>query len=159
MRLTLALAVLLAAAVGAPLALATVRSAPVFPGHLLLVDRPGLRVYGPADSTRTPCPQLLPLPARALSSVKRAIELAMPPFERKVGLDGRDAVVTVGPATRSGFSPAAAGCGSSARARSDWSRSVFANVYLPHVNGASLSQHRFAVGLARQGWVIWGYIH
>jgi hypothetical protein len=126
---------------------------------VLLLDRPGLRVYGPANSARVPCPQLLVLPAGAPSSVKRATELAMPPFERKLGLDGRDAVVTVGPAATSGFSPAAAGCGNGASARTDWSRSVFANVYLPHVSGASLSQHRFAVGLVRQGWVIWGYIH
>jgi hypothetical protein len=33
-------------------------------------------------------------------------------------------------------------------------------VYLPHVtDSASLSQHRFAVGRVREGWVIWGYIH
>jgi hypothetical protein len=132
---------------------------PTLPGHALLVDRPGLRLYGPADSARVPCPRVLPLPAHALTSVKRAIELAMPAFERKVGLDGRDPAVTVGLAPASGFSPAAAGCGSNALARADWSRSIFATVYLPHVESASLSQHRFAVGLVAQGWVIWGYIH
>jgi hypothetical protein len=159
MSRTLALAVVSAAVVGTPLALAAVRHAPTVPGHVLLVDRSGLRVYGPADSARVPCPKLLPLAADALSRVRRAIELAMPAFERKLGLEGRDAVVTVGPATTSGFSPAAAGCDNGARARADWSRSIFASVYLPHVSGASLSQHRFAVGLVREGWVIWGHIH
>ena len=79
----------------------------------------------------------------------------MPPFEKAVDLDGRDPVVTVAPTSRSGFSYLAGGCG-----RAAWARSVFANVSLPHVtNSASLSQHRFAVGRVRQGWVIWGYIH
>jgi hypothetical protein len=155
----LALAVLAMAAGTSSLAGADARGAPTLPGHVLLVDRPGLRLYGPADSARVPCPRLLPLPAHALTSVTRAIELAMPAFERKIGLDGRDPAVTVAPATRSGFSPIAASCGSNARARADWSRSIFANVYLPHIGSASLSQHRFAVGLVRQGWVIWGYIH
>jgi hypothetical protein len=149
--LTLALAV--AASVTAAAA-ADPRSAPL-PGHRLLVDQPGLRVFGPADYARTPCPHLLPLPAHALITVQRAVELAEPPFEKAVHLDGRDPVVTVGPTNRSGFSYLAGGCG-----RSAWARSVFANVYLPHVtNSASLSQHRFAVGRVRQGWVIWGYIH
>jgi hypothetical protein len=89
-----------------------------------------------------------------MSIVKRAVALAMPPFETKLHLNGRDAIVTVGPTLASGFSYVAAGCG-----RRDWGRSVFAAVRLPHVVGASLSQHRFAVGRVRQGWVIWGYIH
>jgi hypothetical protein len=125
------------------------------PGHRLLVDKPGLRVYGPANMARTLCPRLLPLPAHALATVKRAVELAMPPFERSVGLDGRDPVVKVGHTSRSGFSYLAGGCG-----RAAWARSVYASVYLPHVtDSASMSQHRFAVGRVRQGWVIWGYIH
>jgi hypothetical protein len=78
----------------------------------------------------------------------------MPPFEKKVHLNGRDPVVTVGPAAASGFSFVAGGCG-----RADWARSIFASVSLPHVAGASLSQHRFAVGRVHQGWVIWAYIH
>lgn len=158
MRSMLALAAVAVAAGTASLAGAA-RGAPTLPGHVLLVDRPGLRLYGPADFARVPCPRLLPLPARALATVKRAIELAMPTYEHELGLDGRDPAVTVGSATRSGFSPIAAGCGSSARARADWSRSIFAIVYLPHIKSASLSQHRFAVGLVRQRWVIWGYIH
>ena len=149
---TLVLAV--AAASTTTAAIAQPRSAP-FPGHRLLVDKPGLRVYGPAEYARTPCPRLLSLPAHALITVKRAVELAMPPFEKAVHLDGRDPVVTVAPTSRSGFSYLAGGCG-----RSAWARSVFANVSLPHVtNSASLSQHRFAVGRVGQGWVIWGYIH
>lgn len=159
MRMMLALAAVAIVAGTSSLAAGAARGAPTLPGHVLLVDRPGLRLYGPADSARLPCPQLLPLPTRALASVKRAIELAMPPFEQKLGLDGRDPAVMVGSATRSGYSPIAAGCGNNARARANWSRSIFATVYLPHIKSASLSQHRFAVGLVRQGWVIWGYIH
>ncbi|MGH2972144.1 MAG: hypothetical protein ACRDNM_00750 [Gaiellaceae bacterium] len=147
-----ALAAFLVAATTAATAAAV---APVLPGHPLLVDRAGLRVYGPANPARTPCPHLLPLPAHAPATVKRAVELAMPPFEKRVGLDGRDPIVTVGPTSKSGFSYVAGGCG-----RTAWNRSIFANVLLPHVtNSASLSQHRFAVGRVRQGWVIWGYIH
>jgi hypothetical protein len=127
---------------------------PRLSGHALLVNVPGLRVYGPANAARTACPHLLPLPAHALSTVKRAVALAMPAFERRVHLNGRDPRVTVGPTATSGFSSVAGGCG-----RADWERSIFASVYLPHVAGASLSQHRFAVGRVQQGWVIWGYIH
>jgi len=134
-------------------------AAPVLQGHALLVDRAGLVVYGPANGARVACPHLLPLAPHALAAVKRAVTLAMPPFERSVGLDGRDASVTVGPATTSGFNYLAAGCGGTTLARDDWRRSVFASVELPHVAGASLSQHRFAVGRVSQGWVIWGYIH
>lgn len=131
------------------------RGAPALPGHRLWVDQGGLRVYGPANQARTPCPRLLAVPAHALATVKRAVELAMPPFEKAVNLDGRDPVVTVAPATRSGFSYLAGGCG-----RTAWARSIFAEVRLPHVtDSASLSQHRFAVGRVRQGWVIWAYIH
>ena len=79
----------------------------------------------------------------------------MPPFERSVGLDGRNPVVKVAATNRSGFSYLAGG-----RGRKAWARSIYASVYLPHVtNSASLSQHRFAVGRVRQGWVIWAYIH
>jgi len=152
--LLVTLVVAVAAASTAAVATADPRSTPL-PGHRLLIDQPGLRVYGPANYARTPSPQILPLPAHALTTVKRAVELAMPPFEKAVDLDGRDPIVTVAPTSRSGFSYLAGGCG-----RAAWARSVFANVYLPHVtNSASLSQHRFTVGRVRQGWVIWGYIH
>lgn len=127
---------------------------PSLPGHPLLIDRPGLHVYGPANIARSGCPQLLPLPAHAAAIVQRAVVLAMPPFEHRLHLDGRDPAVTVGPTAASGFSPLAGGCG-----RTDWARSIFASVQLPHVAGASLAQHRFAVGRVRQGWVIWAYIH
>ena len=144
-----------AASLAAPAAVAAKATAPRLPGHALLVDRLGMHVYGPALHPSTPCPQLLPLPANALTTVKRAVELAMPPFERSVGLDGRNPVVKVAATNRSGFSYLAGGCG-----RKAWARSIYASVYLPHVtNSASLSQHRFAVGRVRQGWVIWAYIH
>jgi hypothetical protein len=152
------LAAVAGAAVAAVSTATTAHAAPSsspLPGHRLLVDRPGLRVYGPANDARTSCPHLLPLPAHAVTIVKRAVELAMPPFERALHLDGRDPVVTVAPTRRSGFSYEAGGCG-----RPAWAQSLFANVYLPHItNSASLSQHRFAVGRVHQGWVIWGYIH
>lgn len=152
-KLIAALAVAVAAVASVAAALAA--PAPQLPGHALLVNRPGLRVYSPALHASVPCPRLLPLPARALTTVKRAVELAMPPFERRLGLDGRDAIVKVAPTARSGFSYIAGGCG-----RTAWKRSIYADVTLPHVtNSASLAQHRFAVGHVRQGWVIWGYIH
>jgi len=131
-------------------------AAPALPGHALLVDRPGLRVFGPPLNGRVPCPRLLRLPTDALATVKRAVELAMPLYERTLKLDGRDPLVKVGPASRSGFSYVAGGCG-----RAAWRRSIVASVLLPHVEkvSASMSQHTFAVGRDRQGWVLWGYIH
>jgi hypothetical protein len=126
------------------------------PGHALLVDRPGLRVYGPPLHANVPCPDLLPLPAGARATVKRAVRLAMPTFEREVKLDGRDPIVKVDAAIRSDFSGQAGGCGPVA-----WARSLVASVLLPHVErfSASMSQHTFAVGRVRQGWVLWAYIH
>jgi hypothetical protein len=155
MRFVHRLAVLVIGVSLAAPAAAAKTAAPQLPGHALLVDRPGLHVYGPALHASTPCPQLLPLPANALMTVKRAVELAMPPYERSVGLDGRNPVVKVAATNRSGFSYLAAGCG-----RKAWARSIYASVYLPRVtDSASLSQHRFAVGRVRQGWLIWAYIH
>lgn len=135
---------------------ATAARPPTLPGHALIVDRPGLRVYGPPLNARVPCPRLLPLPAGALATVKRAVELAMPSFERTLKLDGRDPIVKVRPASRSGFSYLAGGCG-----RAAWTGSLVANVLLPHVEkfSASMSQHTFAVGRVQQGWVLWGVIH
>ena len=57
-------------------------------GHTLLVDRPGVRVYRPASYARAPCPQLLRLPADARAIVRRAVRLAMPPFEKQIHLWG-----------------------------------------------------------------------
>jgi hypothetical protein len=133
-----------------------IAAAPILPGHPLLVDQPGLRVFGPASRADVPCPPLLPLPAGALATVKRAVQLSMPPFERRLKLDGRDPIVKVGPAIHSGFSYRAGGCG-----RAAWSRSIVAYVLLPHVEkfSASMSQHTFAISRVRPGWVLWGYIH
>jgi hypothetical protein len=80
----------------------------------------------------------------------------MPPFERRLKLDGRNPIVRVARASRSGTSYIAGGCG-----RAAWARSIFASVLLPHVEkiSASLSQHRFAIGRVRQGWVIWAFLH
>ena len=118
----------------------------------LLVRSDGLRVYGP--SRRPSCPHALPLPQHALRTVERAVTLAMRPFEARLKLNGRDPRVRVGVATRSGYSPTVGGCGESV-----WRRSIVATVRLPHVHGASLSQHTFAVARIRQGWVLWAWIH
>lgn len=146
----------LAGAVFATCALAAIAPARTLPGHRLLVDLRGLRVYGPADYADVPCPRLLPLPHAALTTAKRAVTLAMPPYERLVKLDGRDPIVRVRQSDRAGYNYRAGGCG-----RASWSRSVVATVLLPHVEkiSASMSQHTFAVGRVRQGWVLWGYIH
>jgi hypothetical protein len=91
----------------------------------LLVKRPGLRVYGP-PLRKVPCPHLLPLPSNALPTVRRAVTLAMPPFEARLKLNGRDPIVSVRRATDSSFDAKAGGCG-----RVAWRRSVVARVRLP----------------------------
>jgi hypothetical protein len=113
-------------------------------------------VYGPAEHAQAPCPHPLPLRAHAVATVRRAVELAMAPYERSLKLDGRDPLVRVALATRSGFSYRAGAC-----SRAAWARSIVASVLLPHVEklSASMSQHTFAVARVRQGWVLWGYIH
>lgn len=111
-------------------------------------------MFGPALHAKTPCPRVLPPPKDAAATVQRAVELAMPPFARRLKLDGRDPQVKVAPAARSGFSFVAGGCG-----RIAWRRSIVASVFLPHVRGASLSQHTFVVGRVQGGWVLWGFIH
>lgn len=151
-------AAVLAALVALALAVQTaaVAAPRTLPGYTLLVDRPGLHVFGPGSRPDVLRPRLLFLPAGALLTVKRAVELAMPPFERKLKLDGRNAVVKVAPSGGSGFGYRAGGCG-----RTAWARSIVATVLLPHVEkfSASMSQHTFAAGRVRQGWVLWGYIH
>src|SRR4051794_40910416 len=97
-------------------------------GHWLLVRVPGLHVYGPPLRPNTPCITALPLPPHALPAVKRAVELAMPPFEARLKLNGRDPRVRVVAAPQSGFYSRAGGCG-----RVTWARSVVASVSLPHV--------------------------
>jgi hypothetical protein len=156
MKALTVLSALACAAMSTPAAASAAVAAPSrLVGHRLLVDRPGLRVYGPAQHAGVPCPRLLALPADALATAKRAVALAMPPFEKPLGLDGRDPIVKVGPAARSGFDYRAGGCG-----RAAWTRSIVAYVSLPHVTfSASLSEHTFAVGRVSQGWVLWGYIH
>ena len=136
-------------------AAAAMSAAPAsLPGHSLLVSRAGLVVFGPPLHANTPCPHLLPLRRGAATTIKRAVEMAMPPFARRLKLDGRNPHVAVASSSRSGFSFVAGGCG-----RIVWSRSIVASVFLPHVRGASVSQHTFAVGRVRQGWVLWSFIH
>jgi hypothetical protein len=146
---------LAAAAASLLTAAAALAAAPRLPGHTLVVDRPGLRVYGPAQRPSVPCPRVLPLPQRALTTVKRAVQLAMPRFEAHDKLNGRDPVIRVVPATRSGFSYQAGGCG-----KDTWQKSIVAFVHLPHItNSASLSQHTIAVARVRYGWMMWAIIH
>jgi hypothetical protein len=78
----------------------------------------------------------------------------MPPFESRLKLNGRDPLVSVVHANRSGLSAAAGGCGGTA-----WRRSIVAFVRLPHVSSASMSQHTFVVGRIRAGWVLWAMVH
>jgi len=129
-------------------AVAALASPPPYP---LLVNRDGLRVYGPPTRPHVPCPHLLTLPPHYLATARRAVALAMPPFEARLKEDGRDPIVSV---LRHAFSPIAGRCG-----RTAWRRSVVAFVQLPHVRGASLSQHTFFVGRVRSGWVLWAMIH
>jgi hypothetical protein len=121
------------------------------PPYPLLVNRDGFRVYGPPTRPHVPCPHLLPLPPHYLATGRRAVALAMPPFEARLKENGRDPIVSI---RRHAFSPIAGGCG-----RTAWRRSVVAYVQLPHVRGASLSQHSFLVGRIRAGWVLWAMIH
>jgi hypothetical protein len=125
------------------------------PGHALLVDRAGLRVYGPPVSNRASCPHTLPLPPTSLATVRRAVALAMPPFEAALKLDGRNPSVHVVRASDSHFASRAGGCG-----RTTWTRSIVASVSLPHIrNSASLAHHTFAVARVRTGWILWAWIH
>jgi hypothetical protein len=119
----------------------------------LLVNGQGLRVYGP-PSRPSVCPRLLSPPPRALATARRAVALAMPRFETRLKLNGRDPVVSVKAAAHSGLAAIAGGCG-----RLQWRRSVVAFVRLPHIRSASLSQHTFAVGRIRSGWLLWAMIH
>ena len=129
-------------------AVAALASRPPYP---LLVNRDGLRVYGPPTRPNVPCPHLLALPPRFATTGRRAVALAMPPFAAQLKENGRDPIVSV---RRHAFSPIAGGCG-----RTAWRRSFVAFVQLPHVCCASLSQHTFFVGRIRSGWVLWAMIH
>lgn len=133
---------------------AAVATANGLPGYPLLASRAGGRVYGPPTHAHAPCPATLAPPANARSLVKRAVALAMPPFEARLHLDGRNPGVEVYPSTRSGFTYRAGGCG-----REVWNRSLVVSVSLPHIrNSSSLSHHTFAVARVRGGWVMWGWI-
>jgi hypothetical protein len=142
------------ALIGITIAAVPPAATPRLPGHPLLVSRPGLRVYGPPRRASMACPTVLPLPADALATVKHAVEVAMPPFEAQLKLDGHDPVVKVAPASRSGFDDRAGGCG-----HTTWQRSIVAFVFLPQIkHSASLAQHTFAVARVAQGWVLWAWI-
>ena len=143
----------LAASAASLLFIATATAAERTP-YPLLIAAHGVRVYGPPVTSHVPCPHALPLPRRSAQTVRRAVALAMPRLFARLHENGRDAIVAAGPATRSGFGAAAGGCGQAV-----WRRSIVAFVRLPHVSGASLSQHTFAVARIKAGWVLWAWIH
>lgn len=118
----------------------------------LLVDRDGFRVYGPPTRSTVPCPRALALPPHALRAARRAVALAMPPFEARFKLNGRDPVVSVLPALRIRIRPYG-GC------RQVWRRSIVASVRLPHIDSAGMSAHMFAVTRIRAGWVLWAWLN
>jgi hypothetical protein len=136
-----------AVAVLAMSAVAALASRPPYP---LLVNRDGFRVYGPPTRPHVPCPHLLALSRNYLTTGRRAVALAMLPFEAQFKKNGRDPIVSI---MRHAFSPIAGGCG-----REAWQRSFVAFVRLPHVCCASLSQPSFFVGRIRSGWVLWAEI-
>lgn len=136
------------------LSLPAVSSLASEPAYPLLVSTHGFRVYGPPARPNVPCPRLRALPPHASRAARRAVALAMPPLEARFKLNGRDPIVSVVASARSGFSPVAGGCGQTA-----WRRSLVAFVRLPHIHSASLSEHTFAVGRLRSGWVLWAMIH
>jgi hypothetical protein len=142
----------------AVLALALPASAGTGRGHVrypVLIHYHGMNVYGPYRSTHAICPRGVVREKPAFARVERgAVAAAMPAFARSLKLDGRDAVVRAVAATRSGFSARAGGC-----SVDTWDRSFVAFVRLPHVRGASLSQHTFAVARFPAGLVLWGWIH
>jgi hypothetical protein len=144
----------LAVVVAIAAALAGSATAHGLPGRLLLVNRPDLRVYGPPERADVPCISALSLPPDAPAAVKRAVALAMPPFEARLKLDGGNPSVHVAQASRSGFDYRAGGCG-----RATWARSIIAFVSLPRIrNSVSMSNHTFAVARTREGWVLWAWI-
>lgn len=120
-----------------------------------LASAKGVRIYGPpAQPGRGTCPRAAKLPNASLRQVRRLVAVAMPAFEARLHLNGHDARVRASFATASGFGPTAGGCGAQV-----WQRSVVAFVHLPHISGASRSEHTFAVAKIRQGWVLWAWIH
>jgi hypothetical protein len=140
------------------LALAVPASAGTGRGHVrypVLTRYHGMNVYGPHRGTNAICPRGVVREKPAFARVARgAVAAAMPAFARSLKLDGRDPVVRAVAATRSGLSARAGGCGVKT-----WRKSFVAFVRFPHVRGASLSQHTFAVARFPAGLVLWALIH
>jgi hypothetical protein len=140
------------------LALGLPASASTGRGHVrysVLTRYHGMRVYGPYRGDHAICPRgVLHERASFARTVRGAVAAAMPSFARSLKLDGRDAVVRAVVATRSGYVARTGGCGLKI-----WRRSFVASVRFPHVRGASLSQHTFAVARFPAGLVLWGWIH
>jgi hypothetical protein len=149
-KLGLALVAVLALAL--PASAGTGRSHVSYP---VLTRYHAMNVYGPYRGTHAICPRGVVRERPAFARVVHgAVAAAMLAFARSLKLDGRDPVVRAVAATRSGLSARAGGCGVKT-----WRKSFVAFVRLPHVHGASLSQHTFAVARFPAGLVLWGWIH
>jgi hypothetical protein len=150
----LGVAVIVAPGLGALVSTAQRQSKRTPTVYPLLVVHNSFRVYGPSQHAGSACPRLLALPRHSDGTVRTAVKLAMPVFEARLKLNGTDAHVAVKAAESSGYEAIAGGCG-----ERTWNRSLVASVRLPHIPGASLSQHTFAVGRMAAGWVLWAWIH
>jgi hypothetical protein len=134
------------------------------PPYPLLVERDGLRVYGPTDGQRWGrCPGgALPVRAVELRIAERAVLLAVPRLYARQGSrprievrDARARALRIGAdvSTRAGL--ARATCG-----RTIAGRSLAVHVGFPHVTwSASLSSATFFVARVRDGWVLWHQAH
>jgi hypothetical protein len=143
---------LVALVVGMPASLATAATHADFP---LLINTHGLHVYGPPQHPNAPCLRgALRMNPASHATARKAVSLAMPPFEHRLDLNGRNPAVRIATSATSGYSAAAGGCG-----RQLWQRSLVAFVRLPRIHGASLSQHTFAVARTKAGWFLWAMIH
>lgn len=123
--------------------------------YRLIVERDGLRVYGPASGT---CPRgVLAVSHADVRTARRAVLLAAP----KLYLGRGRAYRAVG-STGAGLAPVyprsrgAKECG-----KRIFKRTIVVDVVFPHVArwSASLSQATFLVSRIRRGWVIWGQPH
>jgi hypothetical protein len=127
----------------------------------VLVERDGLRVYGPVRSgTWGRCPRAAqPVRDRDLRVAARAALLAVPRLYRNdKQIDVRGATARsarLGTAVWTRWGLARSTCGRRAEART-----IAVGVGFPRVNwSASLSSATFFVSRVRDGWVIWHQAH
>jgi hypothetical protein len=129
----------------------------------LLVDRGGLRIFGPgAGQGWSRCPRgALPLRARDLRTAERAALHLVQVFVRQGRYRGRDtrganaraARLGSGVWTRSGLAKSTCG-------RAIVPRTAAVGVGFPRVTwSASLSSATFFVSRVREGWIVWHQAH